>query len=90
MSILFAILAAAAAGAVLSGVVVARISARIHRRRTLKIIEEQQTEFVRQQNDMRRIKRQQTSYGEKLAESQSADEAAQVLAEITEDWNAGA
>ena len=90
MSILFVILAAAAAGAVLSGVAVARVSARIHRRRTLKIIEEQQTEFLRQQNDMRRIERQHKGYGEKLAESQSADEAAQVLAAINEDWNAGA
>lgn len=90
MSILFIGLAAAAAGAALSGVVVARISASIHRRRTLKVIEEQQTEFLRQQNDMRRIERQREGYGEKLAESQSADEAAQVLAEINEDWNAGA
>ena len=90
MGILFAILAAAAAGAALSGVVVARISARIHRRRTVKVIEEQQAEFLRQQNDMRRIERQHEGYGEKLAESQSADEAAQVLAEINEDWNAGA
>ena len=90
MSILFVILVAAAAGAALSGVVVARISARIHRRRTLQIIEEQQTEFLRQQNDMRRIERQQKNYGEKLAKSETADEAAQVLAEITEDWNAGA
>ena len=90
MSILFIGLGAAAAGAALSGVVVARISARIHRRRTMKIIEEQQAEFLRQQGDMRRIEQQRESYGEKLAESQSADEAAQVLAEINEDWNAGA
>ena len=76
-------------GALVSAIITARISKLWNERRTQKIVAEQQAEFLRQQQKMQEIESQQESYGEQLADSQSAEKTVNVLEQIKGDWNEG-
>ena len=58
-------------------------------KRQAKALARQRAELVRQQREMRRIDQRRKEYDAKLEKSQTAKEAADVLSEITTDWNAG-